>query len=359
VHTDHLGSAVRLTDETGQPVQSIAYDPYGRTVFYAGIKGFAYRFTDQEYDAGSALYYYDARYYDPMLGRFIQADTVLDGLNRYAYCGNNPVMYVDPGGNIFGIDDLFIIATIVVGAFIAWVGNEIIEAATGVDIIETVCDFVGDISIWWSTDGTGGITANDGNIDINYDPGAAERDDRFNERMIEFSIQLEEIRLDNKRIKQEISLYGMPVEDIRFMDDSDSYELKNVIYYGEDYYCYSISYNVIIYAGGNPGPDMRGIYSFEEWNKHASLLPNPLPNTFGLQSFYKTGSKSFGHYMAYIYTDGPKYTVFYTTGNTYPDVRPYLLGDRAFKNDWDHVMYIPFGNLSELFLYGGAPLIYY
>jgi RHS repeat-associated protein len=98
VHTDHLGSAVRLTDDTGQPVQSIAYDPYGRTVFYAGTKGFAYRFTDQEYDAGSALYYYDARYYDPMLGRFIQADTVLDGLNRYAYCGNNPVMYTDPSG---------------------------------------------------------------------------------------------------------------------------------------------------------------------------------------------------------------------------------------------------------------------
>jgi RHS repeat-associated protein len=101
VHKDHLGSAVRLTDETGQPVQSIAYDPYGRTVYIAGIKGFAYRFTDQEYDAGSALYYYDALYYDPLLGRFIQADTVLDGLNRYAYCGNNPVMYTDPSGHFW------------------------------------------------------------------------------------------------------------------------------------------------------------------------------------------------------------------------------------------------------------------
>jgi hypothetical protein len=38
------------------------------------------------------------RYYDPELCRFIQADSVLDGLNRYAYCANNPIIYVDPTG---------------------------------------------------------------------------------------------------------------------------------------------------------------------------------------------------------------------------------------------------------------------
>ena len=47
--------------------------------------------------------YYDARYYDPDLGRFLQADTYLDGMNRYTYCGNNPVRYVDPTGNDFEI----------------------------------------------------------------------------------------------------------------------------------------------------------------------------------------------------------------------------------------------------------------
>jgi RHS repeat-associated protein len=98
VHTDYLGSAVRMTNTNGDPVQSLAYDPYGRTVFSAGSKNPAYHFTGQEKDRGTGLYYYGARYYDPELGRFIQADTVLDGLNRYTYCGNNPVVYVDPTG---------------------------------------------------------------------------------------------------------------------------------------------------------------------------------------------------------------------------------------------------------------------
>ena len=47
-----------------------------------------------------ALYYYNARYYDPDLGRFIQADSVLDGLNRYSYCHNNPINGTDPTGEI-------------------------------------------------------------------------------------------------------------------------------------------------------------------------------------------------------------------------------------------------------------------
>jgi RHS repeat-associated protein len=98
IHTDHLGSAVRFTDDEGEPVQSIVYEPFGKTIYFAGTKRTAYQFTDQEYDGGTGLYYYGARYYDQEIGRFIQADTVLDGLNRYAYCYNNPVMYVDPTG---------------------------------------------------------------------------------------------------------------------------------------------------------------------------------------------------------------------------------------------------------------------
>jgi RHS repeat-associated protein len=88
-----------MTDTEGAPVQSIAYDPFGRTVYTAGSENPAYQYTGQEMDSGTGLYYYKARYYDPVLGRFIQADTVLDGLNRYAYCGNNPVMYTDPTGH--------------------------------------------------------------------------------------------------------------------------------------------------------------------------------------------------------------------------------------------------------------------
>ncbi|WP_026295136.1 RHS repeat-associated core domain-containing protein [Sediminispirochaeta bajacaliforniensis] len=97
VHIDHLGSAVRMTDESGAVVSSLAYSPYGETLYASGDENTPYQFTGQHND-GNGIYYYGARYYDPYLGRFLQADSVLDGLNRYAYCRNNPVVYTDPTG---------------------------------------------------------------------------------------------------------------------------------------------------------------------------------------------------------------------------------------------------------------------
>ena len=47
------------------------------------------------------LYDFGARYYDPLLGRWFNPDPALQGLNPYVYCGNNPIMYVDPDGRFF------------------------------------------------------------------------------------------------------------------------------------------------------------------------------------------------------------------------------------------------------------------
>jgi len=70
------------------------------------------------YDKETGLYYLITRYYDPEVGRFISADdpkyldfTMAYGHNRYAYCVNNPVMYVDPSG-------ASIIAALIVGAVV-------------------------------------------------------------------------------------------------------------------------------------------------------------------------------------------------------------------------------------------------
>jgi len=50
--------------------------------------------------ARTGLDYYGARYYDPMLGQFTYADTLLDGLNRYGYVGGNPTTATDPSGHM-------------------------------------------------------------------------------------------------------------------------------------------------------------------------------------------------------------------------------------------------------------------
>ena len=51
------------------------------------------------YDGAACQYYLRARFYNPAIGRFMQEDTYRgDGLNLYAYCANNPVMYFDPSG---------------------------------------------------------------------------------------------------------------------------------------------------------------------------------------------------------------------------------------------------------------------
>jgi RHS repeat-associated protein len=64
------------------------------------------KFTGQRLDS-TGLYYYNARYYDPGIGRFISADTIVpnfadpQSLNRYSYCRNNPLRYIDPTGHWF------------------------------------------------------------------------------------------------------------------------------------------------------------------------------------------------------------------------------------------------------------------
>jgi len=89
----------------------VRYLPYGGIRVQVGEMPTALGFTGQRLDAGVGLLYYRARYYDPVLGRFIQPDTVLpdpsdpQGLNRYGYVRNNPLRFTDPTGHcIPGVD---------------------------------------------------------------------------------------------------------------------------------------------------------------------------------------------------------------------------------------------------------------
>ena len=78
------------------------------TAHIGHLNGFRYR--GYYYCSEIGLYYLKSRFYDPVVGRFINADAVeyldpssVNGLNLYAYCGNNPVMNVDPSGYLWDV----------------------------------------------------------------------------------------------------------------------------------------------------------------------------------------------------------------------------------------------------------------
>jgi len=106
-HTDHLGSSNVITDATGALVELAEYSPYGSLSRHEGSANVPQKFTGKRLDASTGLYFYSSRYYDPSLGRFIQADSVVpsagdpQALNRYSYVRNNPLKYADPSGHSF------------------------------------------------------------------------------------------------------------------------------------------------------------------------------------------------------------------------------------------------------------------
>ena len=74
------------------------YDAYGAEKAPAPADANPFRYCGEYYDAESGQIYLRARYYAPGVGRFLTEDPARAGLNWYVYCGNNPVMFVDPSG---------------------------------------------------------------------------------------------------------------------------------------------------------------------------------------------------------------------------------------------------------------------
>ena len=99
-HQDEQGSTIYITGRGGAVENCYAYDAFGNTLEKKeGIQN-RIQYTGQQYDQETGQYYLRARYYNPTVGRFTQEDTYRgDGLNLYAYCKNNPVVYYDPSGH--------------------------------------------------------------------------------------------------------------------------------------------------------------------------------------------------------------------------------------------------------------------
>lgn len=106
-HNDPAGTPVVATDSAGRVAWQESYLPYGAQMNHpAAAQNNSLWFTGKPYDARTGLSYMGARYYDPLVGRFMGVDPVgfqesnVHSFNRYAYANNNPYKFVDPDGRV-------------------------------------------------------------------------------------------------------------------------------------------------------------------------------------------------------------------------------------------------------------------
>lgn len=126
-HKDHLGSSSVMTDSSGNLVQAADYLPFGGNRNEGTrITNTSYQFADQELDGETSLYNYDARLYDTITGLFIMPDSIIPDwyepqeLNRYSFCHNNPLTYIDPDGHA-------VVTTVLLSGLVSLVVNYFIE----------------------------------------------------------------------------------------------------------------------------------------------------------------------------------------------------------------------------------------
>jgi len=113
---NQFGDITHITLTNGYVVVQYQYDSYGNIINIDGSSQIGqyniYRYRGYKYDKEISLYYLNSRYYNPEIGRFINADGLLgqvgnlQSTNMYAYCANNPVMYIDPSGYFVIVDDM-------------------------------------------------------------------------------------------------------------------------------------------------------------------------------------------------------------------------------------------------------------
>jgi len=103
---NNLDDSVKVVvNDAGKAITRYEYKPYGESWFTEGDEEFAPKYNSQELDKETNFYFYNARYYDPEICRFVTADNIVpyendtQSWNRLSYVRNNPINYSDPTGH--------------------------------------------------------------------------------------------------------------------------------------------------------------------------------------------------------------------------------------------------------------------
>jgi RHS repeat-associated protein len=122
IHNDPFGNPIVATDASGNRIWRENYLPFGYKLAYESQSD-NFGFSGKPYDKHTELSYYGARYYNPLMGRFIGVDPLgvnpydLHSFNRYVYGNNNPYRYTDADGRV-AVPVVFFAGAAIVGGIV-------------------------------------------------------------------------------------------------------------------------------------------------------------------------------------------------------------------------------------------------
>ena len=183
------GDILRIFNGNGTLCAEYSYDAWGKCTIKSNVSNIAainpFRYRSYYFDSEIGLYYLNARYYDPEIGRFISPDSIdyiapnnINGLNLYIYCLNNPIRYVDkvahaPQENVIGFTDTFAFSEMIFAVATAYMYG-LAKLANRLDVLTMVIKMASKASSIFKFLGYASVAINTvANIVINVQKGVS------------------------------------------------------------------------------------------------------------------------------------------------------------------------------------------